>query len=187
MTEPFSPHRLNSILGSVFLFLGGVLSALIFLDRWTAINVRFPDVWYVSQNFHLAMCVGCFVIGWWAHRNAAAGSQTQRATDPLFRTLRVYTKPECKLCDQALDVIQIYAADLPEIELINITGDPELEAQHGESIPVVEIDGRIRFRGIVSAELLNRLIVAQRRQSRSDSPQAVIVDGEDSDSSSDQE
>jgi hypothetical protein len=164
MTEHESHQRLNAITGTFFLFLGGILSALVFLDRWTSIGVRFPDVWYVSRNFHLAACVSFFVVGWWAHRCAAAEAQAHNATPPMFHTLRVYTKPECKLCDQALDIIQIYAADLPPVQLVDISGNPALEEKHGEWIPVVEIDGRVRFRGIVSAELLSRLIVAQQRR-----------------------
>ena len=44
------------------------------------------------------------------------------------------------------------------IEEIDIAGAPELEEQFGTSIPVVEIDGIVRFRGRVSELLLRRLI-----------------------------
>ena len=36
--------------------------------------------------------------------------------------------------------------------------DPQLRELHGTSIPVVEIDGQIRFRGRVDEMLLRRLI-----------------------------
>ena len=55
---------------------------------------------------------------------------------------------------------------MPPIEVVDIDEDPELVRQFGESIPVVEIDGRVRFRGSVSAELLGRLIEAAELESR---------------------
>ena len=56
---------------------------------------------------------------------------------------------------------------LPEPELIDIDDDPELQQRFGDSVPVVELDGQVRFRGAVQPELLQRLIDAayQRQQS----------------------
>ena len=52
---------------------------------------------------------------------------------------------------------------MPEIEFVDIAGDQRLEEQYGEWIPVIEIDGQIRFRGRVDTLLLQRLIAARRR------------------------
>jgi hypothetical protein len=43
---------------------------------------------------------------------------------------------------------------------VDIEGDPQLVRQFGESIPVVEIDGRVRFRGRIDWRLLQRMIDA---------------------------
>ena len=62
-----------------------------------------------------------------------------------------------------MDLLEEYSGWMPEIEFVNIASDPLLEEQHGESIPVVEIDGQIRFRGRIDRVLLQRLIDGRRR------------------------
>jgi hypothetical protein len=46
--------------------------------------------------------------------------------------------------------------------LIDIDADPELRQRFDTCIPVVEIDGKIRFRGHVNRMLLRRIIRSQR-------------------------
>lgn len=162
MTSDTPSQSINAALGTVFFGLGAILAALIFLDRWTEIQLTFPRIWYTSRSFHVAICATLFGLGWWSHRKATAEEQAK--TDPIFDSLRFYTKPECSLCDKALNILTQYSNVLPKPELINILDDPELEAKHGEEIPVVEIDGVIRFRGIVSEELLKRIITARKQQ-----------------------
>jgi hypothetical protein len=41
---------------------------------------------------------------------------------------------------------------------VDVDGDPALAARYGEQVPVVEIDGRVRFRGRVNRVLLERLL-----------------------------
>ena len=41
-----------------------------------------------------------------------------------------------------------------ELELVDIAGDPDLEARYRELLPVVEIDGRRAFTYFVDAEAL---------------------------------
>jgi hypothetical protein len=54
--------------------------------------------------------------------------------------------------------------------VVNIDDDPQLVRQFGESIPVIEIDGRVRFRGRVDWRLLQRMIdAAELRHSLQDS------------------
>ncbi len=43
-------------------------------------------------------------------------------------------------------------------ESIDIDADPALVAKFNECVPVVEIDGKIRFRGRVNEVLLERLL-----------------------------
>ena len=53
-----------------------------------------------------------------------------------------------------------------ELEEVDITGDPELEARYRELLPVVDIDGRRAFFYRVPAEAFRRAVGAQaaRRQ-----------------------
>jgi hypothetical protein len=46
------------------------------------------------------------------------------------------------------------------IELIDVDTDPALVAEYGELIPVVAVDGKIRFKGQVNPALLERLLSA---------------------------
>ncbi len=161
MTELFNSNRFSSFLGTLFLVLAAGTACLMFVDRWTTIKLNLPGFWYRSRNLHLVFCMSMFVLSWWFHRLTES---LHDDTGVVIKSVRMYSKPNCELCDRALDVLGEFKTVLPLIEQIDITGNEELERQHSESVPVIEIDGRIRFRGIVSEELLQRLIDARRRQ-----------------------
>jgi glutaredoxin len=73
----------------------------------------------------------------------------------------VYGAPDCKLCDDAKAILEPAAARMGfELRAVDITGDPELEARHRTSIPVVEIDGVRAFVYHVSPGVLQRRIEA---------------------------
>jgi hypothetical protein len=55
------------------------------------------------------------------------------------------------------------------IEEVDIDGDPELVARYNTEVPVVAVDGKVRFRGVVNPALLERLLRAESR-SRSATP-----------------
>ncbi|HEX7106619.1 MAG TPA: glutaredoxin family protein [Acidothermaceae bacterium] len=63
------------------------------------------------------------------------------AAEPSARVL-LLSRPGCHLCDDAREVVARVAAECGErfVER-DITQDPELLAEHGESIPVVFVDG----------------------------------------------
>ena len=69
-----------------------------------------------------------------------------------------YTRSGCHLCDEARAILDQYDDYLPPTREIDIDTDRELIEQFGTSVPVVEIDGKIRFRGCVDEILLRRLI-----------------------------
>ena len=69
----------------------------------------------------------------------------------------VYTSAGCHLCQRALEVIREVQPELGfELELVDIDGDPALEAAYREDLPVVEIDGERAFRYFVDPEALRR-------------------------------
>ncbi|WP_040351790.1 glutaredoxin family protein [Blastopirellula marina] len=70
---------------------------------------------------------------------------------------RLYTRPGCHLCEDAEQIL-IRHGIAPE--LVNIDDSPELTQKYGCCIPVVEIDGKVRFRGRVHEMLLRRLLAA---------------------------
>ena len=75
-----------------------------------------------------------------------------------FTSAVLYTRENCPLCDEAQVTLNDYARFLPPLTIVDISTDPELTERHGTSIPVVEFDGHIHFRGCVSEVLLRRLI-----------------------------
>ena len=65
--------------------------------------------------------------------------------------------PGCHLCEAALEVIEhVRLESLFELEVVDISGDEELEARYRTDIPVVEIDGERAFTYFVTDEGLRR-------------------------------
>jgi len=62
------------------------------------------------------------------------------------RRVRLYHAAGCHLCERARAVVAAVREQVPfELEEIDIGGDPKLEAEHREWLPVVEIDGERAF------------------------------------------
>ncbi len=76
------------------------------------------------------------------------------------KRLVFYTRAGCHLCDEARATLDRYSAYFPPIEAVDIDGDPQLIARFSTCVPVVEMDGKVRFRGRVNELLLRRLIAA---------------------------
>ena len=73
----------------------------------------------------------------------------------------LYTRPGCHLCDEMKEVVRrVTASAQPpvEIEEIDISTDPDLEARYGLEIPVLLVNGRkaAKFR-VTEPELLRIL------------------------------
>jgi len=67
----------------------------------------------------------------------------------------LYTRGGCHLCDDARELLEAHGLRL---RLVDIDGDQALRERFNDCVPVVEIDGKIRFRGRVDAVLLRRLL-----------------------------
>lgn len=78
---------------------------------------------------------------------------------PLAMRVVVYTRADCPLCDEAERFLRRQQRRHRfALAFADIAGDPALTARYGEWIPVVEVDGRVRFRGAVNPVLWDRLI-----------------------------
>ncbi len=74
---------------------------------------------------------------------------------------RALLRAGCHLCDDAWSLLE--QARLRHgfiLEVVDVDTDAALRAQHGERVPVVEINGRVRFWGRVNRVLLERLLRA---------------------------
>lgn len=67
----------------------------------------------------------------------------------------LYTRRGCHLCDQAREVLKRFGLTPEEVD---IDREPSLISRYGDCVPVVSIDGQIRFRGVVHDVLLRRLL-----------------------------
>ena len=66
-----------------------------------------------------------------------------------------YTRQGCHLCDGAAEVLRAHDVGYREVD---IDDHPDLLERFNTCVPVVEIDGVVRFRGRVDPRLLRRLL-----------------------------
>jgi glutaredoxin len=79
-------------------------------------------------------------------------------------TFTVYTRAQCCCCHKALDLLKEYQARSGfAIEEVDVDGDPDLVAKYDTEVPVVAVNGKVRFRGVVNPALLQRLLLAESR------------------------
>lgn len=70
-------------------------------------------------------------------------------------SITLYHAHGCHLCDDALAVVEDARRDHDfTLRVVDIGGDPDLEARFRELIPVVEIDGEIAFTYVVDPDAL---------------------------------
>jgi glutaredoxin len=74
-------------------------------------------------------------------------------------TVTLYTREGCHLCDDARALLVDHGL---EPILVDVDADPALREKWTTCVPVVEIDGKVRFRGRVDAVLLRRLLASSR-------------------------
>ena len=69
----------------------------------------------------------------------------------------LYTRQGCHLCEEALGVLKEHGL---APRLVDIDADPAIRERYNECVPVVEIDGKERFRGRVNEVLLARILAS---------------------------
>jgi glutaredoxin len=76
--------------------------------------------------------------------------------------VRIVGADGCHLCDEAYRVLEAARGELGfELVRVDISGDPALEAEYREQIPVVYVAGRRTFTYVVDpAELRDRVEAA---------------------------
>jgi glutathione S-transferase len=69
--------------------------------------------------------------------------------------MTLYGKPGCHLCEEARAELERVRANHPfELEQVDITLDPTLNARYAERIPVLELDGEELFHFHVDGQAL---------------------------------
>jgi glutaredoxin len=70
----------------------------------------------------------------------------------------LYTRRGCPLCEEARELL--FAHGITPV-VVDIDADSALRARFGTWVPVVEINGRVRFRGRIEPVLLRRMLRGQ--------------------------
>lgn len=74
-----------------------------------------------------------------------------------MRTVTLYGRPGCHLCDDARAVLEEVRATHPfRLEEVDIEADDTLFKRYLERIPVIAVDGEERFELFVDGEALKR-------------------------------
>jgi glutaredoxin len=90
-----------------------------------------------------------------------------RRTDAALTHLTVvmYTRQGCHLCDDAWQCLtDAQRRHDFALSKVDVDTDPELAAQYGLEVPVVTVNGQVRFRGGVNPVLLRRLLEGEGRK-----------------------
>lgn len=160
-SPPASANDRQALLGTLVLGTG----VLLVIARTIEATFGIPNMlrtWY--QNDWLWWLIGFVMIlvgaRFLARSELHELTRTWQPTIPgrRFRTLVLYTREGCHLCDDAADLLRRHGRWLPEPTLTNIDADAGLVEKFGTCVPVVAFDERIRFRGKVDIALLRRLI-----------------------------
>jgi glutaredoxin len=78
--------------------------------------------------------------------------------------LTLYSRPGCHLCDEMKAVVRRAIASIQEpvtIEEIDISTDPDLEAQYGLEIPVLLVNGKKTAKYRVTDAEMARILAAR--------------------------
>jgi glutaredoxin len=81
----------------------------------------------------------------------------------------LYTRQGCHLCEDAWLLVQKEQKRYQfQFNVVDVDTDENLFKQFGDQVPVVMVDGQIRFRGGINPVLLRRLLQAevQKREAK---------------------
>lgn len=74
----------------------------------------------------------------------------------------MYTRQGCHLCEQAWKMLEAARQRHGfQLTALDVDHDPELLALHGDQVPVVAFNGKVRFRGHINPALLRRQLRAE--------------------------
>jgi glutaredoxin len=73
----------------------------------------------------------------------------------------LYTRRGCHLCDRAHEKLIAHQQRFGfTLEVADVDSHADLAEQFGTTVPVVAVNGRVRFRGTVNDALLRRVLEA---------------------------
>jgi glutaredoxin len=150
----------HTVVGTVLLFLGIMLFVARTMHEGGHIPLRLTRHWNPDSGLWYVIAVGFFLIGCALLRSHRGRPSAFDPPGRRFRSVVLYTRRDCHLCDEARERLKQYSSVLPPVQEIDIDADEKLRQKFDTCVPVVEFDGKVRFRGRVHPMLLERLIEA---------------------------
>lgn len=157
-----------AMIGSVFMGVGGLLLFVMFamVDRSgmkddQELPIALPTAFFSNRPLWYGGAIMLIGVGVALQRMKHADDKDPLA--PLFSEVVVYTRENCHLCEEAKNFLVRFPEELPMIVEVDIAPYPDLVEKFGDCVPVIEMDGKVRFRGKISPVLFNRLLNAQRK------------------------
>ena len=165
MTDPdFTKLTRLQIAGTGAFLLGIGLLVLNGIEDSAGLS-GMPRFWYHNRVVWWALGflltgAGTWLLGQLRHEELAGPGDRWRPSLPgvRFRQLMLYTRNGCHLCDDARALLEQHQRWLPRLVEADIDTDPRLVERYGQCVPVVLLDGKVRFRGKIQVALLRRLI-----------------------------
>lgn len=159
-TAASADERPRRIVGTAALYSGVGLLGLLLIHATYGLSWSMPASWYRDQPLWGGLSFLLIGIGWRLLRKRRPQPTAWKPARPgrRFNNVTLYTRSGCHLCDAALAVLEEYRSYLPPVEEVDIDGDPQLQERFDTCVPVVEVDGKVRFRGKIDEVLLRRLI-----------------------------
>lgn len=149
-------------LGTLLLLAAFAILFLAMMDAGSDLPVGLPETWYTFRYMWYLLGLVLFWGGCILLKKSSEPTEVDmwspRKSGQRFHSLRLYTRQNCHLCDETKMLLMAYISFLPPIDEIDIDQNPEYLKQFTTCVPVVEIDGKVRFRGQVNEALLRRLI-----------------------------
>jgi glutaredoxin len=91
-------------------------------------------------------------------------ARRRKPIDASHLRVVVYTRAQCGCCHKALDLLEGYRRRHGfSLETVDSDADPALVERYNTTVPVVAIDGKVRFKGVVNPVLFERLLEAEGR------------------------
>lgn len=89
---------------------------------------------------------------------------SRRRHDLKHLQVQMITRAGCHLCEEAWQ--QLEAARQEHgftLTAVDVDADPELATQYTDCVPVVRVNGKVRFRGRINPVLLARLFLGESK------------------------
>jgi glutaredoxin len=156
-----APSEPRGVIWGTFLLWAGVaVLCLALIEQSMGLPISMPRSWYVNRALWYLLGICSIGAGFILLRRQSMLEERWSPSTPgqRFQTVVLYTRKGCHLCEEAEAIVRRYQRFLPAIEIVDIDQAPDLIEKFDTCVPVVEIDGKVRFRGKVNEVLLRRLI-----------------------------